>query len=311
MKVLFFGTPQFAVPSLDILMASGHEVLAVVTQPDRASGRGRRVVSPPVKVRAQQSGLRVLQPASVREPEFLRILKIMVPSVIVVIAYGQLLQKEILSLPLYGCINVHASLLPRYRGAAPINWAVIRGDRMTGVTTILMDEGMDTGPVLLQEEVVIRSGDTAGSLSEELSRTGAEVLIRTLDVVERGEIVPVPQSGEATYAPPLRKRDGLIDWSRPSGELHNFIRGMHPWPGAYTFLKGERIRVLKAVSLGGEGVPGIVRNASKDELLVGTGEGLLSILDLQVSGRPASGIKAFLQGRRIAGGMKFHEERVD
>jgi methionyl-tRNA formyltransferase len=311
LKVVFFGTPEFAVPALDALIASGYDVLSVVTQPDRPSGRGRRVVLSPVKIRARRDGIRVLQPTSIQESGFISDLRSMCPSVIVVIAYGQLLRQEILGLPRHGCINVHASLLPLYRGAAPINWAVIRGDKLTGVTTILMDEGMDTGPILLQDKVEIRSDDTAGSLSEELSRAGAAILIRTLDMLGRGDIVPRPQSGEATNAPPLKKRDGLIVWSRPADELYNLIRGVYPWPGAYTFLKGERIRILKASVVDGRGESGVVQNVSKSELLVGTGDGLLSIRELQVSGRAAAGIKAFLQGRRISRGMKFHEERMD
>jgi methionyl-tRNA formyltransferase len=308
LKVVFFGTPEFAVPALDALISSGYDILSVVTQPDRPSGRGRRLVSSPVKIRARREGIRVLQPASIQEPGFISDLRSMTPSVIVVIAYGQLLRREILRLPPLGCINVHASLLPRYRGAAPVNWAVINGDRLSGVTTIQMDEGMDTGPILLQDEVRIESDDTAGSLSRELSKAGAAILLRTLNMIERREMVPRPQSGEATYAPPLKKSDGLIVWSRPADELNNLIRGVYPWPGAFTFSRGERIRILKASAVKGKGEPGVVERVSGSELLVGTGDGLLSILEIQVPGRAAMGIKAFLHGRRISRGMKFNEE---
>jgi methionyl-tRNA formyltransferase len=308
MRIVFFGTPGFAVPSLDALMDSGHDIIAVVTQPDRRSGRGRRLVHSPVKERALQVGLRIFQPVRVGDEDFINDLKRLAPSVIIVVAYGQILPKDIIDLPIRGCINVHASLLPQYRGAAPINWVVIEGGKMTGITTMLMDEGMDTGPVLLKKEVVIREEETAGSLTDSLSKTGAETLIRTLEMVELGGIKPVPQSGEISYAPQLKKTDGLIRWSRPAEELFNLIRGTNPWPGAYTFLEGERIKILKALPIDGEGEDGIIIKTSKSDLFVGTGNGLLSVLEIQRPGRPAAGIKAFLQGGRLLEGMRFYEE---
>lgn len=310
MRLLFFGTPEFAVPSLRALLNSGYNVVAVVTQPDRQRGRGRRLSSPPVKIEAQRHALTVLQPEKARETDFIKRIKELNPSVIVVVAYGQILPPEIIHLPELGCINLHASLLPKYRGAAPISWAIINGEKKTGITTMLMDEGMDTGPVLLQEEIEIKAEDTTGSLSKILAEKGADLLIKTLRMLKEGDIKPRPQSGEASYAPLLKKRDGLIDWSIPARELHNFIRGVTPWPGAYTFLEGERIKVLKAIPVDGEGGAGVIERVKKDELVVGTGDGLLSILEVQPEGRSAMDIKSFLQGRRINSGMRFYENPV-
>jgi methionyl-tRNA formyltransferase len=305
MNLVYFGTPEFAVAPLKTLLNSGHEVLAVVTQPDRQSGRGRHMSACPVKIEAQKSGLKTLQPLKVRGTEFLDELRSLNPSVIVVAAYGQILPSEIIRLPGFGCINIHASLLPKYRGAAPINRAIINGEKKTGITTMLMDEGMDTGPILLQEEVEITPGDTAESLSRRLSIIGADLLIRTLKGLESGLIKPVPQAGEASYAPLLKKTDGLIDWSRSAEEISNFIRGMNPWPGAYGFLDGERFKILKVVPLDESGETGIVKRVSKDELAVGAGEGSVSILEIQPSGKPVMTIRAFLQGRKMREGMKF------
>jgi len=306
MNLVYFGTPEFAVTPLKTLLNSGNEVLAVVTQPDRQSGRGRHISACPVKTEAQKSGLKVLQPLKVRDTEFLTNLRSLNPSVIVVAAYGQILPSEIIHLPKFGCINIHASLLPKYRGAAPINWAIINGEKKTGITTMLMDEGMDTGPILLQEEMEITSDETAGSLSVKLSRIGADLLIRTLNQLENGMIKPVTQAGEASYAPLLKKTDGLINWSGSAGEINNFIRGMDPWPGAYGFLGGERIKILKVVSLDENADAGIIQRVSKDELIVGAVKGSISILEIQPQGKPVMTIRAFLQGRKIKEGMSLN-----
>jgi len=250
MRLIFFGTPEFAVPALNALINSEHEILAVVSQPDRRSGRGRHLVLSPVKENAQSAGLNILQPKKVKEAAFLEELKRLNPDAIVTAAYGQLLPSDIIRLPKFGCVNIHASLLPKYRGAAPVNWAIINGDKTSGITMMLMDEGMDTGPILLQREEAIRDEDTAGTLSERLSLLGAEALIKTLDILEKGLIKPVPQSGDASSAPLLKKDNGLIKWILPADRLNNFIRGVNPWPGAYTFLDGRRIKILKAVSAG-------------------------------------------------------------
>jgi methionyl-tRNA formyltransferase len=311
MRLIFFGTPEFAVPALNALINSEHEVLAVVSQPDRRSGRGRHLVLSPVKREAQSAGLKVLQPMTVKEAGFLEELKRLNPDAIVTAAYGQLLPSDIIHLPKFGCVNIHASLLPKYRGAAPINWEIINGDKITGITMMFMDEGMDTGPILLQREEAIRDEDTAGTLSERLSLLGAEALIRTLDMLQKGLIKSVPQSGDASSAPILKKDNGLIKWLLPADQLSNFIRGVNPWPGAYTFLDGKRIKILKAVYVDGSGDAGIICKAQKDELLVGTGKGLLRLLEVQPAGKPVMDVRLFMQGRILREGMKFDDEPFD
>jgi methionyl-tRNA formyltransferase len=305
-RLIFFGTPEFAVLPFYSLLNSEHSVLAVVTQPDRKRGRGAHVSRTPVKTAAQESGITVLQPERVSEPDFISDVQSFQPSVIVVAAYGQILPSEIINLPEYGCVNIHASLLPMFRGAAPVNWAIIRGEKETGVTTMLMDEGMDTGPVLLKRETGILAEDTAGSLSQRLSGIGAEVLLETLKGLELGNLVPAPQTGEVSYAPLLKKTDGLISWSGTARELSDFIRGMNPWPGAYSFLKGERIKILRAIPLEGDAEPGMIVKISKDELLAGTGKGLLSIREIQPPGKKAMPVTAFLQGRAFREGISFN-----
>lgn len=305
MRLIYFGTPEFAVSPLQTLLRSGHEVLAVVTQPDRQSGRGRHLKSCPVKLEAQKAGLRILQPARVREPEFIAELKALNPSAIVVAAYGQILPAAIIHLPELGCVNIHASLLPAYRGAAPINWAIINGEKITGITTMLMDEGMDTGPALLQKETEISPEDTAGSMSLRLSKIGADLLIPTLKGLESGEVKPVIQTGAVSYAPLLKKDDGLINWLKSAEELCRFINGMNPWPGAYTMLENERIKIIKAAALDGNAEAGSIARAGKEELIAGTGSGRLSILEIQPSGKAVMAVKAYLQGRRLKEGMRF------
>ncbi len=311
MRIVFFGTPKFAVPSIKKLLSSASEVIAVVTQPDKQSGRGRKAVFSPVKEEALKAGLKVLQPARVKNPEFIKELRLLNPFAIVVVAYGQILPPEIIHMPVHGCINIHASLLPKYRGAAPINWAIINGENTTGITTMLMDEGMDTGPILLQEDIRIEKDDTAGSLSEKLSITGADLLIETLRDLENGDLKPKPQAGEVSYAPLLKKTDGLINWSKTARELTNFIRGMNPWPGAYSFLEGKRVKILKADIAYGDADAGVINEATKDRLLVGTGDGLLSIFEIQPEGKPVMSIQSFLQGRELKQGMRFYEEPID
>lgn len=304
-KAVFFGTPEFSVPALKALIDSDHEILAVVTQPDRHKGRGRHLTASPVKVEAQKQGLRILQPSKVKDASFIKELELLMPSVIVVAAYGQILPLEILRLPGFGCINIHASLLPKYRGAAPVNWAIINGEHFTGVSIMLMDKGMDTGPVLLQREVKIEDCDTVGSLSSRLSRIGADALVEALRGLAEGRLKPVPQKGEVSYAPLLKKTDALIPWSESAEKLCNFIRGVNPWPGAYSFLDSERVKILKADAVEGQGEAGVIHKADKKELLVGTGRGLLSILEIQPPDKPVMPIDAFLQGRKLKEGIKF------
>lgn len=305
MRVVYFGTPEFAVLPFKALLHAGHEVVAVVTQPDRQSGRGRQLKACPVKMEAHKAGLRILQPGRVREPEFIDTLRALNPEAVVVAAYGQILPGAIIHLPELGCINIHASILPAYRGAAPINWAIINGEKKTGITTMLMDEGMDTGPVLLMRETDISADDTAGSLSLRLSKIGAELLIPTLNGLESGEVKPVPQAGEVSYAPLLKKEDGLIDWSKSAEELCRFINGMNPWPGAFSVLENERVKIIKAIPLDGRAEAGTIDSAGKDGLIAGTGTGRLSILEIQPSGKAVMPVRAYLQGRRLREGMKF------
>ncbi|MEW6599550.1 MAG: methionyl-tRNA formyltransferase [Nitrospirota bacterium] len=305
MKLVYFGTPEFAVLPFNALLDAGHEVMAVVTQPDRPSGRGRQLKPCPVKKEAQKTGIMILQPLKVRDQEFIGTLRALNPTAIVVAAYGQILPSEIIHMPQIGCVNIHASLLPAYRGAAPINWAIINGDVKTGITTMMMDEGMDTGPVLLQKETEITSEDTAGRLSIRLSAIGADLLLQTLNGLESGDVRPVPQAGEVSYAPLLKKDDGCIDWSKSAEEISRFINGMNPWPGAYSMLENERIKIIKAVSLEGSAEAGVIDMAGKEDLIVGAGSGRLSILEIQPSGKGVMPVKAYLQGRRLREGMRF------
>ena len=305
MRLVFFGTPEFAVAPLKALLDSKHEVIAVVTQPDRQSGRGRKVHACPVKEEALKAMITVLQPEEVRDPEFIHTLKGIGPSAIVVVAYGQILPSEIINLPESGCINIHASLLPRFRGASPINSAIIDGATKTGITTMLMDEGMDTGPVLLQEEIEIRPDDTAGSLSDRLSHAGSGLILKTLEAMETGEVKPEPQSGEISYAPIMKKTDGLIDWTKSASALLYFIRGMNPWPGAYTFLEGERLKILGVKTLDEDGKAGTVQRVSKVELVIGAGKGSISVLEIQPPGKKAMRVRDYLQGKKLEKGMEF------
>jgi methionyl-tRNA formyltransferase len=310
MRIVFFGTPAFALPSLDALLKTGEDVVAVVSQPDKRKGRGRADTPPPVKEYALERGIEVLQPFKITDSTLLHRLSLLKPDAIVVIAYGKILRAPILMLPPYGCINVHASLLPNYRGAAPIQWAIIHGDVKTGITTMIMDEGLDTGDILLQEETDIYRDDTAESLGKRLSEMSAPVLLKTLQGIEQRTLSPSPQVGTPSFAPPLKKEDGVIDWSKTARAVHNFIRGMYPWPCAYCYLNGERIKIIKAIALEGSGQPRKIQKAG-NELIVGTGNGLISILELQPEGKKIMSAKAFLQGRRLKEGTFFDEPEMD
>ncbi|RMG74376.1 MAG: methionyl-tRNA formyltransferase [Nitrospirae bacterium] len=296
MSIVFFGTPAFAIPSLKRLILHQEDIVLVVTQPDKSGGRGHRMIPPPVKVFSEERKIPVVQPNSIRDEDFLKKLKAISPEFIIVVAYGKIIPPEILELPEKGCINLHASLLPRYRGAAPIQWAIINGERETGITTMLMDEGLDTGPVLLQKKEPILMDDTTSTLSERLAEKGADLLVQTLKGIRRGEIKPKPQMGKPTYAPPLKKTDGLIDWNRTAIEIFNLIRGVQPWPGAYTYLRGKVLKIKKVDIEDGSGEPGKIVYKDKANLLVATREGLIRILELQLEGKKAMDIKSFLQG---------------
>lgn len=300
------GTPHFAVPSLAILVGKTHEIAAVVTQPDRPAGRGRVVAPPPVKAYALQHGLFVLQPQKIKDPAFLSDLQALKPDLIVVVAFGRILPPQILKVPPKGCVNVHASLLPQYRGAAPVQWAIIRGETMTGVTTMLMDEGMDTGPILLQEKTSIGSEETAGQLAERLSQMGADLLAQTVQGIDGGEVLPIPQENHlATYAPVIKKEDGQIKWDQDALSIYNFIRGMDPWPGAFTFYRGKRWRICRAEvvkEVREPWPPGRILEVTPGGIRVMTGSGALAIAELQPENSRRMTVQAYLAGHPIKSG---------
>ncbi len=298
MKIVFMGTPDFAVATLESLVKGGHEVIAAVTQPDKPKGRGKSVLMTPVKEKALEYEIPVYQPVKARDPEFVALLQEMNPDVIVVVAFGQILPKAILDIPKYGCVNVHASLLPKYRGAAPIQWAVIDGEEVSGVTTMLMDEGLDTGDMLEKAELVLDKNETGGSLFDKLSVLGGELILSTLEKMEHGTITRTPQGDAVTsYAKMLKKEMGEIDWSMEAVKIERLIRGLNPWPSAYTSLKGKTLKIWAADLVAGEvtGNPGCV-TVTKDQLLVETGEGFLSIKELQLEGKKRMETSAFLRG---------------
>ncbi len=299
MRVVFMGTPDFSVPTLECIIEAGHEVVGVVTQPDKAKGRGKKVVYTPVKEKALEHGLIVYQPRRAREPEFIEQMRALNPDVMVVVAFGQILPKELLDIPKYGCVNVHASLLPKYRGAAPIQWAVIRGEKVSGVTTMQMDVGLDTGDMLLKTEVPLAEDETGGSLHDKLSVLGGDLLIETLKGLEAGTIVPEKQddSQSGEYARMLDKSLGKIDFSMRAEEIERLIRGLNPWPSAYTSYNNKTMKLWKArVVSGGEAVPGQVLAVDKKGFTVQTGDGALQILELQMEGKKRMDAGAFLRG---------------
>ncbi len=302
MNVAFMGTSTFAVPSFERLLASRHAVVAVVTQPDRPQGRGRRIAASPVKQAAAARRLRILQPRRASDPQLLAELKSLAPEVIVVAAYGQLLRPTLLAIPPLGCVNVHASLLPKYRGAAPINWALICGEPVTGVTIMLIDETLDTGPILLQSELAIDPSDDAGTLQERLAACGAETLLHALDGMESGSLRPMPQDhAQATYAPKLRKEEGIIVWSRSANALAHLIRGVTPWPGAVTTHQGKPLRVWRAIpmAMSGTGTPGRVATIDKLGIWVETGDGSLLLVEVQPANGRRMAAAAYARGHAL------------
>jgi methionyl-tRNA formyltransferase len=307
MRIIFFGTPEFAVPSLNSLIESGNNIIAAVTQPDRVKGRGRKLAQPPVKEIALSRGVPVLQPSGIDSGTIREELADLKPDIIAVVAYGKIIPLSLLDLPPLGCINVHASLLPKYRGAAPIQWALINGDNLTGITTMLMDEGLDTGDMLLQDKMEITDEDTSFSLSRRLSEMGSSLLLRTIEGLQKGSIRSRPQTGEASYAPSLKKEDGRIDWSSPARKIFDLIRGTYPWPGAYCYLNSERITLIKAKPLtsGLGGIPGRIKTVSDEGLFVETGEDILFIHELKPEGKNNMSAAAFIHGRHLKEGMHF------
>jgi methionyl-tRNA formyltransferase len=307
MRIIFFGTPKFAIPSLKALLESEEEIAVVVTQTDKKVGRGRIFQPSPVKELAISSGITILQPANINDFSFLNELTAIKPDMIVVVAYGKILPQHILKLPPFGCINVHASLLPKYRGAAPIQWAIINGEELTGVTTMLMDEGLDTGDIMLQEKTEISDEDNAETLSKRLSEIGALLLIKTIRGLKDDSVKPARQEGIPSYAPPLKKEDGKIDWAKNAKEIFNLVRGLYPWPCAYCYLNKERIKIIKVKALEGTGIVRRIERAGKEELVIGTGKGLISIIELQPEGKKTMSAVSFLQGRRLEKGVFLNE----
>jgi methionyl-tRNA formyltransferase len=304
-RVVFMGTPGFAVPSLSAL-AKSENVTLVVTNPDRPSGRGQALSSPPVKREAQRLGLPVFQPEKAKHPEAVVRIASEKPDLIVVVAYGQILPPSILDIPAQGCINVHASLLPKYRGAAPINWAVARGETATGVTIMKMDAGMDTGPMLLVREMPISEEDTAQTLFNRLSLLGAEALAEALLKLHDGTLEETPQDNTlSSYAPMLKKEHGQIDWSRPAAEVRNLIRGMTPWPSAYASHAGKSIKILSASVRGGRGEPGEILEVGRDGVVVACGEGALALGRVQPEGGREMSSWDYAQGRRVKKGERL------
>jgi methionyl-tRNA formyltransferase len=305
-RVVFMGSPEFAVPTLELLLAR-HQVVAVVTQPDRPRGRGRSVLPPPVKEVAVRAGVPVLQPARVKgNAALLEELRALAPEVAVVVAYGRILPPELLALPPRGCINVHASLLPRYRGAAPIQWAIARGERETGVTIMQMDSGMDTGPMLLARRLPIGEQDTAATLAPRLAALGAAALGEVLERLRQGTLEPTPQDDAlATTAPLLRKDDGRVDFARPALAVRDWIRAMDPWPGAFTTLASAPLRLFAPRLVSGGGPAGTVMGADRDGLLIACGEGAIGVGELQLPGRKRMPARALLAGNPIAIGTRL------
>ncbi len=304
-QTVFFGTPEFSVPILHALSGI-FPVAAVVTQPDRPQGRGRVLSPPPVKVLAGSLGIPVLQPENTRDKAFQETLSGLKPDLILTAAYGKILPSSILDLPRLGCINVHASLLPKYRGAAPINWSLINGEEKTGITMIKMDEGIDTGPILARQALEIEPTDNTDTLGKRLSHIAAEMLPEFFKNLIDGRIEEKPQDDSyASYTPMLMKKDGLINWHESAKQIHNSIRGLYPWPVAYTFLNGKQLRLIASNTAVGQASPGEIAEVGKETLLVGTGDGLLSIKEIQPPGKKTMPILSFLQGYRLQPGMKM------
>ena len=307
MRVIFFGTPNFAVPSLKALLDAGHDVALVVTQPDRLKGRGHRLSQPAAKEFALLNGIPVIQPLKIRDSSFADGLASYRPDVIAVVAYGRIIPPRVLDLPPLGCINVHGSLLPKYRGAAPIQWALINGEEKTGITTMLMDKGLDTGPMLLQQETEITDDDDAAGLGARLAEMGAALLVRTLAELRDGVLAPRPQSGGESLAPPLTKDNGRIDWTMTAKRIFDLVRGTYPWPGAFCYLAGEKITVIRASVADQEqaSAPGRIRNISAGGIAVGAGRGVLLLREIKPEGKKAMPAAAFANGRRLKEGMFF------
>lgn len=308
-RIVFFGTPDFAVPTLEVLVREGYDIVSVVTQPDRPKGRGRRLAPSPVKVIAEKNRLPVLQPQRL-DDAFLNHLSLLKPDILVVIAFGQIISKSVLNVPKWGGINIHGSLLPKYRGSAPIQWAIINNEKRTGLTTMHMDEGLDTGPIFLKHEVDVFKGETAGRLYYRLAALAPDLLLKTLQGLSNGTVKPVEQDDSlATYAPKLRKDQGMIDWSRRAEELCGLIRGLDPWPGAFTYYNGEVVKLFECDVVPSEDktkpVPGMIKGFNQAGIEIETLESSLIVKEIQVPGKKRMPFGEFIKGRQLPAGTKF------
>ena len=313
MRIIFMGTPEFSVPTLEALVKSEHEVIAVVTQPDKPKGRGHKMVSPPIKTVAEGFGIPVYQPLKVRNSEFIKQMEALKPDAAVVIAFGQILPRQFLSIPLYGCINIHASILPKYRGAGPIQWAVINGENETGLTTMQMDVGLDTGDMLLQERILLEQNETGGSLHDKLSLMGGPLILRTLQKAIDNTLQRIPQNdAESSHAPLLDKDMGNIDWKMDAVHIERLIRGLNPWPSAYSMLLGKMVKIWKAElyedsedsSLKEPGTVTCI--LPKAGFVVKCGKGSLMIKEIQLQGKNRMDAPSFLRGIHLKEGMHFN-----
>ena len=307
-RIIFMGTPEFAVPSLEILVQHPYQIIGVVTQPDRPKGRGKQWAPPPVKMFAEQHHLTILQPERVKDQEFMDAFRKLAPDLVAVAAFGQLLPKGILDLPPLGCINVHPSLLPKYRGAAPLNWTIIQGETRTGVTIMRMDEGMDSGDILLQEATPIGPEETVGELHDRLAKTGAELLLKTIQMIEDGTVRRTPQDhAAATFAPRLKKEDGIIDWQRNADEIVHLILGLSPSPCAYSILQGRTLKIFTATARKSPigQMPGTVLAVTPEGLPVAAGEGVVFLREVQAEGKKRMPVQDFLRGVRLRSGERL------
>lgn len=310
MRIIFMGTPDFAVGTLEEIIKAGHEVALVVTQPDKPKGRGGAVQFPPVKECAIAHNLPVFQPEKVKETANIEYLRQFEPDMIVVAAFGQILPKAILDMPKYDCINVHASLLPKYRGAAPIQWAILNGDEFTGVTIQRMDIGVDCGDMIAKKQIRIAEDETGGSLFDKLAEVGATLCVETMERIEKGNVEYIPQDHEqATHVSMIDKELGNIDWTKPAVEIERLVRGLNPWPSAYTHLNSKTFKVWKAkvIAENSSMKPGTVCKVTKDSLEVQTGEGVLSLLEVQLEGKKRMEVDAFLRGCQIEEGTRLYK----
>jgi methionyl-tRNA formyltransferase len=308
MNIVFMGTPEFALPTLKALHHSSHSILSVITQPDKPKGRGQRLIVSPIKQYALDFNLPILQPKTVNDPEFIRLLNQNRPDAIIVVAFGQILSEAFLEIPKQFCINLHSSLLPKYRGAAPIHRSILNGDTRTGVTSMIMDKGMDTGDILLMKETPILETDNAQTLNDTLSVMGGSLVIETLKRLEENTLLPTPQNhDQATYAPKLKKEEGLVKWEQSATSLWNQVRGLTPWPGTYTLLNKKRLRISNAEVTDGapEDSPGQVARLTDSGIEVGTGQDRLVITEIQPEGKKSMSAKSFLAGNKIEQGALF------